>query len=141
VISTLQLLQLGAQKTDLLVNVVTVLLGLLVVSFGDRFKAGWRSHVQMIAIGLSTVALSQMAVQGTWQLIAMKAIPHSREEYERIVGLRDKLFNGNGVVYIVVLVWWIAWLWLNEPGTAAAAAEAPPEAPAELEAEAGTDRE
>jgi hypothetical protein len=117
--AALQLMQLAAQKGELLLNVVTVELGLLVVLLGQRFKAGWRSHAQRIAIGLSTVALAQIAVQGIWQLIAIKAIPHSRDEYERILGLRDKLFNANSAVFIAVLVWWIACLWMDEPGAAA----------------------
>ncbi len=48
----------------MLVNVLTVELGLLVVLFGRRFNAGWRSHTQQITIGLSTVAIAQMALQG-----------------------------------------------------------------------------
>jgi hypothetical protein len=119
-LATLQLMQLAAQKGELLLNVMAVELGLLIVLAGDRFKAAWRSHAQQIAIGLSTSALAQIAVQAVWQLIALKAMPHSRAEYERVLGLRDKLFNANGAVYIAVLVWWIVWLWLDEPGTASA---------------------
>ena len=119
-LSALRLMQLAAQKGDLLLNVLTVGLGLLVVIFGSRFKAGWRSHVQQIAIGLSTAAIAQLAVQGVWQLIALKAMPHNEAEYERILGLRDKLFNANSAVFVAVLVWWIVCLWLDEPGTAAA---------------------
>ena len=52
------MLQLLAQKTGLLVDVLTIGLGLLVVLFGRRYGAGWRSHVQRILIGLSTASLS-----------------------------------------------------------------------------------
>ncbi len=128
-LSALRLMQLAAQKGDLLLNVLTVGLGLLVVIFGCRFKAGWRSHVQQIAIGLSTAALAQLAVQGVWQLIALKAMPHNEAEYERILGLRDKLFNANSAVFVAVLVWWIVCLWLDEPGTAA---EPPAEIPSDV---------
>jgi hypothetical protein len=131
----LRLMQLVAQKGELLLGVLTVQLGLLIVVFGRRFKAGWRSHTQQIVIGLSTVAIAQLAVQGIWQIIALTAVPHSREEYERILGLRDKLLNANNVVYIAVLVWWIACLWIDERG-AAAADEAPSEIPAETAMEA-----
>jgi hypothetical protein len=124
----LSLMQLAAQKGDLLVNVLTVELGLLVVLFGRRFTAGWRSHTQQIVIGLSTVAVSRLAVQGIWQIITVTAAPHSRAEYERILGLRDKLLNGNSVVYLAVVVWWIACLWIDEPGTKTDA-----EAPAEVQ--------
>jgi asparagine N-glycosylation enzyme membrane subunit Stt3 len=119
-IAVLQLMQLVAQKGDLLVSVLTVELGLLAVIFGRRYHAGWRSHVQQILIGLSTVAIAQLAVQGMWQLIAMKASPQSEAEYERILGLRDKLYNGGGAVFAVVVVWWIACLWIDEPRAAQA---------------------
>jgi ABC-type uncharacterized transport system permease subunit len=99
---------------------LTVELGLLVVLFGRRFKAGWRSHTQKIAIGLSTAAMAQLTVQRAWQTIAMRAAPQTEAEFERIMGLREKLFNANGAVYVAVLVWWIVWLWMDEPGTAVA---------------------
>ena len=41
-------------------------------------------------------------------------------EYEHIVNLRENLFNANSVVYLVVMIWWIACLWIDEPGTAVA---------------------
>ena len=37
-------------------------------------------------------------------------------EYEHIVNLRENLFNANSVVYLAVLIWWIACLWIDEPG-------------------------
>ncbi|MGA2674078.1 MAG: hypothetical protein ABSE99_12725 [Terracidiphilus sp.] len=116
-LGVLRLMQLVAQKGELLVNVLTVELSLLIVLFGRRFKAGWRSHTQQIAIGLSTMAIAQLAVQAIWQIIATTAAPHSRDEYMRILGLRDKLLSANNVVYLAVLVWWVAWLWFDEPGT------------------------
>jgi hypothetical protein len=127
-------MQLVAQKGDLLVSLLTVGLGLLVVLFGRRFQAGWRSHTQQIAIGLSTAAMAQLAVQGTWLRIALRAAPKTEAEFERIMGLREKLFNANGAVYLAVLVWWIVWLWMDEPGTAVAAEI--PSAPAAEEAAA-----
>jgi hypothetical protein len=113
-----RLLQLAAQKTDLLVDLLTLELGLLVLFLGRRFSGGWRTHVQRIVIGLSTASVSQLVVQGVWQLIAKTAAPHSQAEYERVVGLRDKLFNANGALYVAVLVWWIVCLWVDEPGAA-----------------------
>lgn len=120
-IAKLTLMQFLAQKTSLLVDVLTVLLGLLIVLFGRRIGAGWRSHVQQIVIGLSTASLAQMAAQGIWQIIVRTAgQPHSEAEYLRVVGLREKLFNANSVVYIAVVIWWIACLWIDEPGSALA---------------------
>ena len=118
-IADLRLMQLGAQKLDMLIDLLTVELGLLVVLLGRRFGAGWRTHTQRIVIGLSTASAAQLAVQAIWQLIARTANPHSQAEYDRIVGLRDKLFNANGALYVAVLIWWIAWLWIDEPGAVA----------------------
>jgi hypothetical protein len=115
-------MQLGAQKFDMLVDLLTVELGLLVVLLGRRFGAGWRTHTQRIVIGLSTASIAQLAVQAVWQFIARTAAPHSQAEYERILGLRDKLFNANGALYVAVLVWWIVCLWMDEPSAAATAA-------------------
>jgi hypothetical protein len=112
----LHLMYLVEQKGDLLVALLTVGLGLLVVLFGRRFKAGWRSHTQMIVIGLSMVAIALLVLQGVVQSIVQTAQPHSRAEYERILDLLGKLVNANKVVYLIALVWWIVWLWLDEPG-------------------------
>jgi hypothetical protein len=119
-IADLRLMQLGAQKLDMLVDLLTIELGLLVVFLGRRYGAGWRSHVQRIVIGLSTASLTQLGVQAIWQAIARSAAPHSQAEYDRIMGLRDKMFNANGVIYIAIVIWWIACLWIDEPGAGAA---------------------
>jgi hypothetical protein len=111
----LNLLQLFAQKGGLLVDVLTVLLGILMISIGSHYRAGWRTHTQRIMIGLSTASLAQLAVQIIWQVIAKSAKPHSMTEYQHIVDLREKLFNANSVVYLAVTIWWIACLWINEP--------------------------
>jgi hypothetical protein len=118
-LAVLGLMQLVSQKAELLVNVMTVELGLLVLLFGRRYKAGWRSHAQGIVIGLSTVAIAQLLRDGIWELIALKAAPHSQAEYERLVGLREKLFNASEVVFLAMVVWWIACLWMDEPGVVA----------------------
>lgn len=117
--AVLGLMQLTSQKAELMVDVMTAELGLVALLFGRRYKAGWRSHPQRILIGLSTVSLAQMLRDGIWQLIALKAAPHSQAEYERLVALRDKLFNATEVVFLAAVVWWIACLWIDEPGTAA----------------------
>jgi hypothetical protein len=118
-LAKLSLLQLLAQKTGLLVDVLNIGLGILIVAFGWRYGAGWRSHVQKIMIGLSTASLSQVAVQAIWQVIVRTAgQPHSQAEYQRVIDLQDKLFNANSAVYLAVVVWWIVCLWFNEPGAA-----------------------
>ena len=137
----LGILQLVAQKGGLLIDVLTVELGVLVVACGGRYGAGWRNHAKQIMIGLSTASLAQLAVQIIWQLIAQSAKPHSMAEYEHVVGLRDKLFNGNGVVYILVAIWWIVCLWRDEPGSAEPAEIAVPVGPGDPSLEASAKAE
>jgi len=125
-IAVLRLLQLGYMKADMLVDMLTVELGILVVLLGRRFGSGWRTHTQRIVIGLSTAALAQLTTQAVWQFVAKTAAPHTQAEYDKIVGLRDKLSNSYGVLYIAVFVWWIVCLWMDEPGSSA---ELEPETP------------
>jgi len=116
-LALLRLLQFIAQKTDMAIDLLTVQLGLLVVLFGRRFQAGWHSHTQRVVIGLSTVSIAWLAIQGAWQMIARTVHPHTQAEYEHIMGLGTKLVSANKVVYVAVLVWWIACLWQDEPGS------------------------
>jgi hypothetical protein len=125
-LAVLRLMNLAQQKFDMLAYLLAVEVGLLVVLYGRKFKAGWRSHTQQIAIGLSTVAIAWLALQGIWQHIVNSVHPTTRPEYERIVALGGRLVNANKAVYIAVLVWWIVWLWLDEPGTAAVAKDEAP---------------
>jgi len=132
-ISTLRLLQLIAQKATLLADVETIAIGLLIVLLGSRFRAGWRTHTQQIAIGLSTASITQMAVQGLWQGIVRTAvnnpaIAQSFADRERIMGLGEKLSNSNSTVYIAILVWWIVCLWRDEPGSKVVESKQPGEA-------------
>jgi len=117
VIAGLRFEQFVAQKLDAIVDLLSIGLGLLIVIFGRHFAAGFRSHTQQIVIGLSTAALAQTAVRIIWQLIATHAAPTTQAEYERILGLQGKLYNASSAVYVLVLIWWIVCLWINEPGT------------------------
>jgi hypothetical protein len=112
----LRLEQLLTQKIDLLVDLLSIGLGLLIVIFGRRFAAGFRSHTQQIIIGLSTTALAQTAVRAIWQLVASHAAPSNQAEYERVLGLQGKLYNASSAIFFLALVWWIICLWINEPG-------------------------
>jgi hypothetical protein len=119
--ANLRLLQLIAQKTTLLVDVETIGVGLLIVLLGSRFGAGWRSHTQQIVIGLSTVSISQLLVQGIQQNVittaqANVAILRSIDEQRRVIGLLGKLTNTSSTIYVAVLIWWIVCLWRDEPG-------------------------
>lgn len=120
-------LRLLSLKTSLLINISAVELCLMILLFGARFHAGWRTHIQQISIGLSTTAVAQMVLVGTLQAMGK---PATREEYTQLLRIQDGLFNTNDTVTIAVLIWWIVWLWLEEPGTEAAA-ETTPQAVAE----------
>jgi hypothetical protein len=133
-LASLRLMQFGAQKLDMLVDLLNVQLGLLVVLLGRRFTAGWRSHVQRIVIGLSTASIAQLGIQVVWQLVAKSAQPHTQAEYDRVLALRDKLFNANGALYVLILIWWIAVLWKDEPGGSVAAPTVPEYIASESEA-------
>ena len=136
VIAQLRFEQFVAQKLDAVVDLLSIGLGLLIVIFGRHFAAGFRSHTQQIVIGLSTAALAQTAVRVIWQLIATHAAPSTEAEYERILGLQGKLYNASSAVYVLVLIWWIVCLWINEPGTAngtAAAVSSSDSTPAAIE--------
>jgi len=116
-LSALRFMDLFAQKANLLADVLFVQLGLLVVVFGRNFKAGWHSHTQQLAIGLSMASLSQLAIRGTLQHVATQITIHSQDDYKRVVGMIDSLTNSSGIIFIVVLLWWIVCLWIDEPGT------------------------
>ena len=122
-ISTLRLLQLIAQKASLLADVETIAVGLLVVLLGSRFKAGWRTHTQRVAIGLSTASLTVLVIQSIWEHVitaarANPAVLQSISQQQRVIGLGEKLSNANSTIYISILIWWIVCLWRDEPGTA-----------------------
>jgi hypothetical protein len=119
-LADLRLMQLVAQKSDMLVNLLLIELCVLIAFFGRRFHAGWRSHTQKIVIGLSTVSIAQLLVRVGLQMLAKAPPPQTQQAYQHLMGLQEKMLNTNSFVFLAVLVWWIAWLWLDEPGTAAA---------------------
>lgn len=121
-LARLQFMQLLAVKTGLLMHVLAILLGILVVAFGARYEAGWHTHVQRIMIGLSTASLSQLSAQAAFEVIVHHTTVDSRAKYEHLMNLQERLLNGNSAVYLLVLIWWIACLWIDEPGTTATAA-------------------
>jgi hypothetical protein len=138
-IAKLQFMQLVAVKTGLLMHVLTILLGILVVAFGARYGAGWRTHVQRIMIGLLTASVAQLSAQGAFEIIVRHTTVDSRAKYEHLMNLQEKLLNGNSAFYVLVLIWWIVCLWIDEPGeqtTIVAEATGEP-GPAASTAEAG----
>lgn len=119
-LAILRLVELVAERTQLLADLLMVQLGFLITLFGRRFSAGWRSHVQQLVIGLSTVAIAEILRRAIWQAIALHTTIHSLAEYNRVIALRDRIYNANNVIVLVVLVWWIVCLWFDEPGAATA---------------------
>lgn len=116
----LLLVVLVAMKSQLFLALLTVEVALLMRIFGGRFGFGWKSHAQQIVFGLSTYALGFLAVQATTDIIKRNLHLTSREQYEHIVRLFSNLDNGRFALWFLVLVWWIVWLWRDEPATAAA---------------------
>jgi hypothetical protein len=112
-----RLMELFAQKADLLGAVLVILVGLLVVVFGRYYKAGWFSHTQQIAIGLAMAAIAQLTIRSTLQHMAKTTVIHGQDDYQRFMHTMQSLNNANSVIFLVVLIWWIACLWIDEPGT------------------------
>jgi hypothetical protein len=112
---TIRILDLTVDKGILLAGVLTVELGILITLFGRRFGAGWRSHTQQIVIGLSTAAIGQIVLRASLQAIGNSHIT-TQADYDRVVGLREKLIHANNALFLCVLAWWIACLWIDEPG-------------------------
>jgi hypothetical protein len=129
-LADLQLMQLAAQKTDLLADLLIVELCVLVIFAGRRYGAGWRSHAQRIAVGLSTASIAQLAERVIMEAVT-RTPPKTQEEYARVVGLQEKLFNGTSVVFLLSVVWWIVTLWIDEPGASDSAAPPGKNSPAE----------
>lgn len=105
-----------ALKGQIFIAVLTVEVGLLLQLLGRRFGARWRSHDRQIALGLSTVSLALLAVQATTDIVKHNLHLTSRDQYEHIVRLFENLDNGRFAVWLLALIWWIIWLWKDEPG-------------------------
>lgn len=112
-------MQMFADKGTVLCSFLDIELAIAIVLLGRRFHGGWRSYPQQIVIGLSTAAISQLVVRTVWQLIATHTVVKSHAQFDRFMALRERMYHANNVIYLCVVVWWIAWLWLDEPGTPA----------------------
>lgn len=130
-VGKLRLAQLIAQKGDLFIALLTVGLCVLVVIFGRKFKAGWRSHPQSIVLGLAVAAAAQLALQeyvfrmqAVVQRIVQAQQANGRQEYQRIISQAQIVVTIEQALFVAVLIWWIVWMWLDEPGGEAAEAGA-----------------
>jgi len=118
---TLLLLVIAASRGDLFVGMLTFEAALLMRAFGRRFGSGWKSHAQQIALGLSTIALVKLAVQAIAEAIKRTVHLTTQQEYQRVLHLFKNLENAQNAVWLLAVVWWIVWLWPDEPGSANAA--------------------
>ena len=123
----LRLMQLFAQKGDLFNEALSVELFALVVVVGRRFKTGWRSHTQQILAGLSTNSAMLIVSRIIWESMIRNA-PRTEAEYQKLMDLQSHLLSANGVALLVVMLWWIVCLWIDEPSAT------PPGLPAAQEA-------
>ena len=127
---------LGAVNGQLFLAIFTVEVGLLMRIFGRRFGSRFTSHTQQVMLGLSTYALGFLAVQSTTDIMKHTLHLTTRAEYEHVMKLFANMDNARFALWFLVLVWWIVWLWREEPGVAfrLTTDEVPVEAvPADLE--------
>jgi hypothetical protein len=114
----------AALKLMLAANLLAVETGVLTLAFGKRFGFPWKSHPQQIMLGLSTNAAAILAIQATQDIIRRNVVQQiasvPRQEgqkiYERTTHLFSNLDNARNTIWLVVLLWWIFWLWRDEPG-------------------------
>lgn len=116
----LHLMQLLAEKGDLFNNVAFVALMLIAVFTGRRFHAGWRSHARQLLLGYSVAALAQAAARVAWEKLASLPQPRTEAEYQHQITIQTRLLNANSLVYLVVVIGWIACLWFGDPDDVAA---------------------
>ncbi|MGD0357165.1 MAG: hypothetical protein ABSA73_06095 [Terracidiphilus sp.] len=114
----LLLMQLAAHNGDVLVALLTVGLGVLVMFFGRHYKAGWQSHTQSIVIGLFAVAVSLLALE----VVIHQTLHYTQAQSESVMRLRLSFAFAYQLMSLAAQVWWIAWLWRDEPGAATVAA-------------------
>lgn len=114
-IVTIRLMDLTVDKGILLVGVLTIELGLLITLFGRRFSAGWRSHTQRIMVGLSTAAIGQLVLRAALQAMGMHSHIATQADYDRVMALRNNLIHANNALFLCVMAWWIACLWIDDP--------------------------
>jgi hypothetical protein len=108
-------LQMFSQKGDVFAAILAIELEILVVFFGRRFHAGWRSHPQRIVIGLSAAAMALLATRAMLQAVGTHAVISSRTDLNRLFAVQDRIANANSAIYFAILIWWIAVLWIDEP--------------------------
>ena len=113
----LRLMQLVAQKGDFFNAALEVELFALVVIAGRRFKTGWRSHAQRILAGIATSGAALMIARAIWEAKA-RNMPRTQEGYNHMLDLQSHLLNATSMIQLLVMIWWIVCLWIDEPKVA-----------------------
>jgi hypothetical protein len=118
---------LFAIKLMLFTSILTVETGVALRIFGKRFGFPWRSHAQQIALGLATNALGVLSVQGIEDIVRHNVHFTTMQERNqlavRIGHLFSQLERARVCLWILVFIWWIVWLWRDEPGSQKPVAE------------------
>jgi hypothetical protein len=140
----LRLMQLIAEKGDLLNNLLFLELTLLAIVTGRRFHAGWRSHARRILLGYSVIAVAQIGVRIVWEKLASGGPPTSQADFDHRMLVEKHLLAANSVVYLVVILGWITCLWFDDPEFPSVAEPALPsgtsdDTPSETSGDAATD--
>ncbi len=110
-----------ALKSELFTSMLAILTGLMMMLFGGRFGSGFRSHAVQIVIGLSTVAVARLTVEGITDTIKVTHKITNRADYQHILQLYTRLDNARLVIWLLAILWWIYALWRDEPGATAQA--------------------
>jgi len=122
----LRLVWIAALKADLFVGFLAVEVTILLVAFARRFGSAWTRHPTLIAIGLSTVSISQYAVQFISQAIVRNASGQLTEDQRvKILHTLTNLDHAKVALWLMALAWWIVWLWRDEGGRPAEKLETP----------------
>ena len=111
----LLLLVLTATKGQIFASILTIEVVVLILIFGKRFGFPWRTHPRQIALGLMVLATSVLSAQGITEYLKIAFNLRDRVQYERATQILTQTDNARQIVGILVLLWWIIWLWREEP--------------------------
>ncbi len=115
--SALPLMDLIADKGLVLFGALFVQLGVLVLIFGRKFKPGWHSHAQQLAIGFSIEYFLQLSVEATSLHLETHAASYTPDALKRATEGFHSLMTASSIMLLVVLAWWIVCFWNDEPAT------------------------
>jgi hypothetical protein len=109
------LLVLTATKGQLLTSILTIEVAALILVFGKRFGFPWRTHPRQIALGLLVISICVLSAQGITEYLKASFNLRDRVQYDRATHILTQTDNAREIAGILVLLWWIIWLWREEP--------------------------